>query len=37
MKILVLNVSPRPKGNTAALVNAFKTGAEKNGNTDEEE
>ena len=32
MKILVLNGSPRPKGNTAALVNAFKTGAEKNGN-----
>ena len=32
MKILVLNGSPRPKGNTAAMVNAFKTGAEKNGN-----
>ena len=32
MKILVLNGSPRKNGNTAKLVNAFKTGAEKSGN-----
>lgn len=31
MKILVLNGSPRAKGNTAALVGAFKAGAEKKG------
>ena len=28
MKIAVLNGSPRPKGNTAALIDAFKAGAE---------
>ncbi len=33
MKILVLNGSPRANGNTAKLVEAFKTGAESNGNT----
>ena len=32
MKILVLNGSPRPNGNTAALVEAFKKGAESKGN-----
>ena len=32
MKILVLNGSPRKKGNTAALVAAFKEGAESKGN-----
>ena len=31
MKILVLNGSPRPKGNTAALVDAFVEGAKENG------
>ena len=31
MKILVLNGSPTPNGNTIALVNAFKEGAESNG------
>ena len=31
MKIAVLNGSPRPKGNTAALVAAFKEGAESAG------
>lgn len=31
MKILVLNGSPRPKGNTAAMVEAFVKGAEQNG------
>ena len=31
MKILVLNGSPRPNGNTAAMVNTFKTAAESNG------
>lgn len=31
MKILVLNGSPRPLGNTAALVDAFKRGAEEAG------
>lgn len=32
MKILVLNGSPRRNGNTAALVAAFKEGAESKGN-----
>ena len=32
MKILVLNGSPRKNGNTAALVEAFKEGAESAGN-----
>lgn len=31
MKILVLNGSPRPNGNTAAMVAAFAEGAEQNG------
>lgn len=31
MQILVLNGSPRPKGNTAAMVDAFVEGAERNG------
>ena len=31
MKITVLNGSPRPKGNTAALIDAFKEGAESKG------
>lgn len=31
MKIIVLNGSPRPKGNTAASVNAFVKGAQENG------
>ena len=31
MKILVLNGSPRPNGNTAALVSAFVEGAKENG------
>ncbi|MDO4544075.1 MAG: flavodoxin family protein [Clostridia bacterium] len=31
MNILVLNGSPRPDGNTAALVNAFLEGAAENG------
>ena len=31
MKIAVLNGSPRPKGNTAALIDAFKAGAESAG------
>ena len=31
MKILVLNGSPRPDGNTAAMVNAFLEGAKDNG------
>ena len=31
MKILVLNGSPTPNGNTVALVNAFKEGAESKG------
>lgn len=30
-KIVVLNGSPRPKGNTAALIDAFSQGAEKAG------
>lgn len=32
MNILVLNGSPRPNGNTKAMVNAFKEGAESSGN-----
>lgn len=32
-KIVVLNGSPRPKGNTAALIAAFTRGAEASGNT----
>lgn len=31
MKILVLNGSPRPNGNTAAMVNAFAEGARQSG------
>lgn len=31
MKILVLNGSPRPRGNTAAMVEAFTRGAEESG------
>lgn len=31
MKILVLNGSPRPQGNTAAMVEAFATGAREQG------
>ena len=31
MKILVLNGSPRPNGNTAALIGAFVEGAKANG------
>ncbi len=31
MKIAVLNGSPRPKGNTAALIDEFKAGAESAG------
>lgn len=31
MKILVLNGSPRPNGNTAAMVEAFVEGAKENG------
>lgn len=31
-KITVLNGSPRPNGNTAALINAFTKGAEGVGN-----
>ena len=31
MKILVLNGSPRPSGNTAAMVNAFAAGARESG------
>jgi multimeric flavodoxin WrbA len=31
-KILVLNGSPTPKGNTAALIDAFMKGAEEAGN-----
>lgn len=33
MNILVLNGSPRPGGNTSALVKAFKEGAEGSGHT----
>lgn len=32
-KIIILNGSPRPKGNTAGLVAAFTEGAEESGNT----
>ena len=32
-KIVVLNGSPRKNGNTAALVKAFREGAESAGNT----
>lgn len=32
-KILILNGSPRPNGNTAGLIEAFKQGAEENGHT----
>jgi len=32
MKILVLNGSPRPDGNTAAMVEAFSEGARESGN-----
>ncbi|QQO08788.1 flavodoxin family protein [Breznakiella homolactica] len=32
-KIIVLNGSPRPKGNTAALIEAFTKGAEEAGHT----
>lgn len=31
MNILVLNGSPRPHGNTAAMVAAFAKGAQENG------
>jgi multimeric flavodoxin WrbA len=31
MKVLVLNGSPRPKGNTAQMIGAFKAGAEAAG------
>lgn len=31
MKILVLNGSPRPNGNTEAMVEAFVKGAKENG------
>ena len=31
MDILVLNGSPRPRGNTAALVDAFAEGAREGG------
>lgn len=31
MNILILNGSPRPSGNTAAMVKAFVDGAETNG------
>jgi multimeric flavodoxin WrbA len=33
MKIIVLNGSPRPKGNTAAMIRAYKAGAESAGHT----
>lgn len=33
MKILVLNGSPRPSGNTVAMVNAFTEGARESGHT----
>ena len=32
MKILVLNGSPRPNGNTQKMIDAFKSSAEENGN-----
>lgn len=31
MKILILNGSPRPNGNTSAMVDAFLEGAKDNG------
>ena len=31
MKILVLNGSPRPNGNTAKMITAFRESAEKSG------
>ena len=31
-KIVILNGSPRPNGNTAALIEQFTKGAEQNGN-----
>ena len=31
-KIVILNGSPRPSGNTAALIEAFTKGAEQAGN-----
>lgn len=31
MKIIILNGSPRPKGNTAAMIEAYKAGAERAG------
>ncbi len=31
MKILVLNGSPRPNGNTASMADAFAEGAKENG------
>ena len=31
MKILILNGSPRPNGNTAAMVESFVSGAKENG------
>lgn len=31
MKILILNGSPRPDGNTAAMIGAFLDGAKDNG------
>lgn len=33
MKILILNGSPRPEGNTAAMVGAYKAGAESAGHS----
>ena len=33
MKILILNGSPRPKGNTATMIQAYKTGAESAGHS----
>lgn len=33
MKIIILNGSPRPKGNTAAMIQAYKAGAESAGHT----
>ena len=33
MKIIVLNGSPRPEGNTAAMIRAYRTGAEKAGHS----
>ena len=33
MNIIVLNGSPRPNGNTAAMIEAYKAGAERAGHT----